>query len=107
MPAPREVQVGRNSLEVTIRNLVDDKYNREYKLDRKTRTKAIEILNDYFAKHEDEATNVSALKFARTQVIWNCWKTISIDEPRFMSSWIIYVSKVGVFDNGKFYFVRY
>ena len=39
------------SFETLVRNLIDDKYNREYKLDRKTRTKAIEILNDFYAKN--------------------------------------------------------
>ena len=39
-------------------NLIDDKYNREYKLDRKTRAKAIEILNDFYLNNQEEA-NVS------------------------------------------------
>jgi len=42
-----------------VRSLIDDKYNREYKLDKRTRAKALEILTDYFAKHQDEANNVS------------------------------------------------
>jgi len=41
-----------------VRGLIDDKYNREYKLDRRTRAKAIETLNDYYKKNQDEA-NVS------------------------------------------------
>ena len=41
-----------------VRSLVMDKYNREYKLDQKTRSKAIEILTDFFAKKEDQV-NVS------------------------------------------------
>lgn len=40
-----------------MRSLIDDKYNREYKLDKRTRAKALEILTDYFAKHQDEANN--------------------------------------------------
>ena len=43
-----------------MQGLVDDKYNREYKLDRKTRAKALEILKDYYAKNQEEA-NVSSL----------------------------------------------
>lgn len=39
-----------NSFEALVRSLVDDKYNREYKLDKRTRSKAIEILNDFYAK---------------------------------------------------------
>jgi len=50
-----------------VRNLIDDKYNREYKLHKETRSKAIEILSDFFAKHTDQA-NVSGLKFAL--LIW-------------------------------------
>ena len=41
-----------------VRSLVMDKYNREYKLDQKTRHKAIEILSDFFTKREDQV-NVS------------------------------------------------
>ena len=37
-------------LEATVTNLIDDKYNREYKLDKKTREKAFEILNEYYSK---------------------------------------------------------
>lgn len=48
------------SFEGYMRSLIDDKYNREYKLDRKTRSKAIEILRDYYAKNQDEA-NVSEM----------------------------------------------
>lgn len=44
-----------------MQGLVDDKYNREYKLDRKTRAKAIEILKDYYAKNQEEA-NVSCYR---------------------------------------------
>ena len=47
-----------NNFDHLVRNLIDDKYNREYKLDRKTRTKAHEILKDYYTKNLDEA-NVS------------------------------------------------
>lgn len=50
---------GRGAFDALVRNLINDKYNREYKLDKKTRAKAIEILTDYFAKHSDEATDVS------------------------------------------------
>ena len=35
----------------TLRNLIDDKYNREYKLDKKTRARALEILLLFYAKH--------------------------------------------------------
>mmetsp|Transcript_47632 Transcript_47632/g.62961 ORF Transcript_47632/g.62961 Transcript_47632/m.62961 type:complete len:85 (+) Transcript_47632:397-651(+) len=54
-PAPKKIV----AFDELVRSLVDDKYNREYKLDKKTRAKALEILTDYFAKHQDEATNVS------------------------------------------------
>ena len=57
----KEEVPGRSSFDALVRNLIDDKYNREYKLDKKTRAKALEILDDYYAKHEDEATNVSEL----------------------------------------------
>ena len=50
---------GRVSFDKLVRSLVDDKYNREYKLERKTRAKAIEILKDYYDKHQDETTQVS------------------------------------------------
>ena len=40
-----------DSFEALLRSMVDDKYNREYKLDKKTRAKAVEILLDYFAKN--------------------------------------------------------
>lgn len=53
----KEEVPGRSSFDALVRNLIDDKYNREYKLDKKTRAKALEILDDYYAKHEDEATN--------------------------------------------------
>ncbi len=33
------------------RNLIAEKYTQEYKLDRKTRVRAEEILNDYFARN--------------------------------------------------------
>ena len=49
-----------------VRSLVMDKYNREYKLDQKTRHKAIEILSDFFAKREDQA-NVSSSAPALTR----------------------------------------
>ena len=49
------------SFEEHMQGLVDDKYNREYKLDRKTRAKAIEILKDYYAKNQEEA-NVSCYR---------------------------------------------
>ena len=48
------------SFESYMRSLIDDKYNREYKLDRKTRSKATEILRDYYAKNQEEA-NVSEM----------------------------------------------
>ena len=41
-----------------MRNLINDKYNKEHKLDRETKAKAIEILIDYFNKNQPEA-NVS------------------------------------------------
>ena len=60
-PVFREV-VGRpGTFDETVRSLVEDKYNREYKLDKKTKAKALDILTDYYAKHQDEATNVSIL----------------------------------------------
>ena len=51
-----------------MRSLIDDKYNREYKLDRKTRAKAIEILNDYYAKNQVEA-NVSEVRSPAFRII--------------------------------------
>ena len=51
-----------------MRNLIDDKYNREYKLDRRTRAKAIEILNDYYKQNKNEA-NVSALWLFKTALL--------------------------------------
>ena len=56
------------TFEELVRNLIDDKYNREYKLDRKTRAKAIEILKDFYAKNQAEA-NVS--KRHRTRSLKN------------------------------------
>lgn len=53
--------VGANQqFDATIRKLIDDKYNKEYKLDRQTRAKAIEILTDYYNKNLEEA-NVSTI----------------------------------------------
>lgn len=63
-PVQREgpgVVNGRSSFDAVVHNLLDDKYNREYKLDKKTREKAFEIITDYYAKHQDEAANVSEL----------------------------------------------
>ena len=52
--------VGANrQFDANVRNLIDDKYNKEYKLDRETRVKAIEILFDYFNKNQFQV-NVSA-----------------------------------------------
>ena len=70
-PVHKEVP-GRSSFDAQVRNLIDDKYNREYKLDKKTRAKALEILTDYYSKHEDEVTNVSKwrkFEFAASAVI--------------------------------------
>ena len=55
--------VGANrQFDANVRNLIDDKYNKEYKLDRETRVKAIEILFDYFNKNQFQV-NVSVSTF--------------------------------------------
>ena len=52
--------VGQNKeFDSTVRNLIDDKYCKEYKLDRDTRAMAIEILFCYYNKNQAEA-NVSS-----------------------------------------------
>lgn len=56
---PKEVSGSQKQFDALVRNLIDDYYNRMYKLEPKTRAKAIEILTEYYKKHEDEATNVS------------------------------------------------
>ena len=53
MGAMRATKGSKYDLEVTVTNLIDDKYNREYKLDKKTREKAFEILNNYYSKCEE------------------------------------------------------
>ena len=57
--------VGANrQFDASVRNLIDDKYNKEYKLDRETRVKAIEILFDYFNKNQfqvDVSVAISAM----------------------------------------------
>ena len=50
MGASRGPSSSKYDLEATVTNLIDDKYNREYKLDKKTREKAFEILNEYYSK---------------------------------------------------------
>ena len=60
-----------NTLEATVRNLVEDKYTRDYKLDKKTRSKALEILKDFYAKnHDDSNVSVKSL-FAQMPQITN------------------------------------
>lgn len=51
--AARSDGTEKGSFDALVRNLIDDKYNREYKLDRKTRAKATEIVMDYYSKHAD------------------------------------------------------
>lgn len=41
------------------KSLLDEKYKVEYKLDRHTRAKALEILSDYFRRNPDELTESS------------------------------------------------
>lgn len=68
IPQPHFVGQGHPSgkrdgtFETHLRSLIDDKYNREYKLDKKTRSKALEILHDFFAKNQSQA-NVSGFHF--------------------------------------------
>lgn len=52
---------GNEEFHATVQNLIEDKYNKMYKLDRQTQAKAIEILVDYFNKNKAEA-NVGANK---------------------------------------------
>lgn len=73
-----------NNFDDLVRNLIDDKYNREYKLDRKTRAKALEILKDYYTKNLDE-DNVS-----KTIEVWHLarsFKYLNLYDIRHNHAW--------------------
>jgi len=65
----------------TYKTLVNEKYTQEYKLDRKTRQKAEEILKEYFKKNPQECLTVSS----RLLSFLNKTKKHSKQLPRFHS----------------------